>query len=77
MQKSPTSLQDTFLNKARKEKIAVTIHLMNGFQIKGIIKGFDNFSILMDCDGKQMLIYKHAASTITPSEVINFTSEDR
>lgn len=65
------NLQDVFLNLVRKEKIIVTIYLTNGFQIKGTIKGFDNFVIVIDTDGKQQLIYKHAVSTIAPIKNIS------
>jgi len=66
MSKSPVNLQDTFLNQARKEKIPATIFLVNGYQLKGSIKSFDNFTILLEVDGKQQLIYKHAVSTVIP-----------
>lgn len=65
------NLQDVFLNQARKEKISVTIFLTNGFQFKGTIKGFDGFTVIMDCDGKQQLVYKHAISTIIPVKPIS------
>ena len=65
------NLQDTFLNQARTEKISVTIFLMNGFQFKGIVRGFDNFTIILDCEGKQNLVYKHAISTIVPTRSIS------
>lgn len=65
------NLQDVFLNQARKEKIPVTIYLTNGFQFKGMVRGFDNFTVILDCDGKQNLVYKHAISTIIPAKVIN------
>ncbi|HHU63536.1 MAG TPA: RNA chaperone Hfq [Clostridiales bacterium] len=67
-------LQDIFLNQVRKERVPVTIHLTNGFQLKGVVKGFDNFTIILDNEGKQMLIYKHAISTITPSKLVTFNS---
>ena len=60
------NLQDSFLNQVRKENIAVSIHLINGFQLKGNVKGFDNFTVILDTAGKQQLVYKHAISTITP-----------
>jgi host factor-I protein len=60
------NLQDAFLFNVRKENIPVTIHLMNGFQIKGNVKGFDNFTVIIESMGKQQLVYKHAMSTITP-----------
>lgn len=65
------NLQDVFLNQSRKEKMALTIFLTNGFQFKGIVKGFDNFTIILDCDGKQQLVYKHAVSTIIPARPVS------
>ena len=62
--KSVINLQDGFLNQIRKDNILTTVYLVNGFQLKGLVKGFDNFTVLLDVDGKQMLIYKHAISTI-------------
>ncbi|OAA82841.1 RNA chaperone Hfq [Clostridium ljungdahlii] len=74
MSKTANNLQDIFLNGARKNKIPVTIYLTNGFQIKGNVKGFDNFTVIMDCDGKQMMVYKHAISTMTPIKCILFNN---
>ena len=65
------NLQDVFLNQARKDKIPVTIYITNGFQFKGIVKGFDNYTVILDTDGKQNLIYKHAISTITPFKPVS------
>lgn len=65
------NLQDTLLNQARKENIPVTVFLLNGFQIRGVIRGFDNYCILIDSDGKQQLIYKHAVSTLIPAKTIS------
>ncbi len=70
--KTQINLQDTFLNQCRKENLGITIFLVNGFQIKGYVKGFDNYIILLDTDGKQQMIYKHAISTIIPSKHIPF-----
>ena len=64
--KTPINLQDAFLNQVRKEGIQTTVYLINGFQLKGTVKGFDNFTVIIESDGKQMLIYKHAISTVTP-----------
>jgi len=72
MTKAQINLQDSFLNHLRKENIPVTIYLVNGFQLKGLIKGFDNFTIVLDSEGKQQLVYKHAVSTVTPFKAINF-----
>lgn len=71
------NLQDSFLNQVRKENVAVTVHLVNGFQIKGNVRGFDNFTVIIDSMGKQQMIYKHAISTVMPARPINtnFTSE--
>lgn len=65
------NLQDVFLNQARIDRIAVTIFLTNGFQFKGIVRGFDNYTIVLDCEGKQNLVYKHAVSTIIPARPIS------
>ena len=75
MNKGPINLQDIFLNQARKEKILVTIFLTNGFQFKGTVRGFDNFVVVMDCEGKQQLVYKHASSTIIPSRAIGLMQD--
>jgi host factor-I protein len=72
--KSSNNLQDIFLNGARKNRIPVTIYLTNGFQIKGNVRGFDSFTVVLDCDGRQMMVYKHAISTITPLKPILFNS---
>jgi host factor-I protein len=76
MNKPTNNLQDLFLNNARRNKIHVIIYLTNGFQLKGYVRGFDNFTIILDSEGKQMMIYKHAVSTISPAKPILFTQED-
>lgn len=76
MNKVINNFQDVFLNGARKTKMLVTIHLVNGFQLKGIVNGFDNYVIVLDSDGKQMLVYKHAVTTITPQKAILFSEDD-
>ncbi|MFR6086795.1 MAG: RNA chaperone Hfq [Oscillospiraceae bacterium] len=65
MQKN-NNLQEIFLTKARKQSIPLTIFLMNGFQLRGVVTGFDCFTVVLDTDGKQQIIYKHAISTIVP-----------
>lgn len=65
MQKA-MNLQDVFLNQVRKDRIPVTIFLTNGYQFKGVVKGFDNFTVILESDGKQDLVYKHAISTVIP-----------
>ena len=64
------NLQDMFLNTLRKERTEVTVFLTNGYQLKGCIKGYDNFVVMMDSDGKQQMLYKHAISTISPSRPV-------
>ncbi|MDO5598468.1 MULTISPECIES: RNA chaperone Hfq [Acidaminococcus] len=64
----PLNLQDSFLNKVRSEKKTIVIYLMNGFQVRGKVWGFDNFTVILESEGKQQLIYKHAISTIAPVE---------
>ena len=60
------NLQDVFLNTLRKDRIECTVFLMNGYQIKGVIRGYDNFVIMVESDGRQQVVYKHAVSTISP-----------
>ena len=67
----PANLQDIVLNTLRKERSDVTVFLTNGFQIKGKIKGYDNFVLIVDSDGKQQMVYKHAVSTIVPVRPIS------
>jgi len=74
MSKIVNNLQDIFLNGARKGRTPVTIHLTNGFQIRGNVKGFDNFTVVLDCEGRQMMVYKHAISTITPLKPVLFNN---
>ena len=74
MQKTQ-NLQDAFLNYIRREKIPVTLFLMNGFQLRGVVRSFDSFVVLIDADGRQQMIYKHAISTIAPARVIGLREE--
>ena len=60
------NLQDAILNEVRKDKVPVTLFLMNGFQLRGVITGFDSFVVVLVTDGKQQMIYKHAISTLAP-----------
>jgi len=60
------NLQDAILKECRREKAPVTLFLMNGFQLRGIITGFDSFVVVLVSDGKQQMIYKHAISTLVP-----------
>ena len=74
MQKTQ-NLQDSFLNQARKEKLAVTMFLMNGFQLHGVVKGFDGFTVILDSEGRQQMIYKHAISTVVPARPVALEGE--
>ena len=74
MSRQQTNLQDTFLNQTRKENVPCTVYLVNGFQIRGLIRGFDNFTVVLESEGKQMLVYKHAISTITPVRPVNYST---
>lgn len=69
------NLQDTFLNHARREKIPLTVFLTNGFQFKGMVKSFDSFTVLLDSEGKQQMVYKHAISTIVPARNLSINLE--
>ncbi|MDR0839747.1 MAG: RNA chaperone Hfq [Oscillospiraceae bacterium] len=71
------NLQDVFLNSARSTRQFVTVFLVNGFQMRGTVTGFDSFTVVLDSEGKQQLIYKHAISTIIPSRPVNFAAEAR
>ena len=62
----PGNLQDTYLAEIKRQGTTVTIFLVNGFQLRGIVKGFDPFTILIEFERKTHLIYKHAVSTISP-----------
>ena len=69
MSKSP-NLQDVFLASVRRTETPVTLFLMNGFQMRGVITGFDSFTVVLTADGKQNLIYKHAISTVSPAREV-------
>ena len=75
MQKT-NNLQEVFLTQVRKQKIPVTLFLVNGFQLRGMITGFDCFVVVLDTEGKQQVIYKHAISTIAPLRVVSFHEEE-
>ena len=67
------NLQDLFLLRAKRDRVPVTMFLMNGFQMRGCITGFDAFTVVLNSDGKQQIIYKHAISTIVPERPIPLT----
>ena len=64
------NLQDAILNEVRRDRIPVTLFLMNGFQLRGVVTGFDSFVVVLVTDGKQQMIYKHAISTLAPMKQI-------
>ena len=70
MQKTQ-NLQDAFLNYIRREKIPVTLFLMNGFQLRGVVRSFDSFVVLIDADGRQQMIYKLAISSVAPARPVS------
>lgn len=70
------NLQDVFLNRVRKNGIEITIFLVNGYQLKGIVQGFDNYTIILESEGKQQLIYKHAISTIVPNRHVDYIKKN-
>ena len=76
MASSQSNLQDTFLNSVRKSKNPVTLFLVNGVKLQGIITWFDNFPVLLRREGTVQLVYKHAISTIMPSLPLDLIGED-
>jgi len=70
MQRS-ANFQDFFLNQLRREHQMLTVFLVNGFQIKGIVRGFDDFTVLIETEGRQQLVYKHAISTVIPAKPVS------
>lgn len=68
--KQYVNIQDFFLNKARKDNIEINVFLITGFELKGLVKGFDTYTIILEAEGKQRLIYKHAISEIIPLDEI-------
>ena len=73
--KQSINIQDQFLNQLRKDGSSVTVFLLNGFQLRGQIKGFDNFTVLFESEGKQQLVYKHAISTFAPQRNVQIDLE--
>ena len=69
------NLQDLFLLSARRERVSVTVFLVNGFQMRGVVTGFDSFVVMLESDGKQQMLYKHAISTIVPLRPISLHEE--
>ncbi|MGJ7920970.1 MULTISPECIES: RNA chaperone Hfq [Bacillaceae] len=73
--KTSINIQDQYLNQLRKDGTNVTVFLLNGFQLRGQIKGFDNFTVLFESEGKQQLVYKHAISTFAPQRNVQLDLE--
>ncbi|MCL2707828.1 MAG: RNA chaperone Hfq [Defluviitaleaceae bacterium] len=67
--------QDLILGSARRDNTAVALYLTSGFQIRGYVRAFDNYVIIVESDGKQQMVYKHAVSTIVPSKQVSLTSQ--
>ena len=70
--KNDINLQDAFLNVVRQQAQVITVILMNGYQMRGIIRGFDSFIVILESDGRQQIVYKHAISTMIPSQRVKF-----
>ena len=70
------NLQDIYLLRAKRDKLPVTMFLMNGFQMRGVITGFDAFVVILDSEGRQQVIYKHAISTIAPVRPVDLREEE-
>ena len=69
------NLQEIFLLRSRRDRVPVTLFLMNGFQLRGVITGFDAFVVVLDTEGKQQVIYKHAISTVVPQYPVDMTAD--
>ena len=74
MQKQP-NLQENFLRQVRRDRMPVTMFLVNGFQLRGIVTGFDPFVVVLESEGKQQVIYKHAISTVVPARPMELREE--
>ena len=74
--KKIANLQDLFLLSARRERVSVTVFLVNGFQMRGVVTGFDSFVVMLESDGKQQMLYKHAISTVVPLSPIDLRAAD-
>ena len=76
MSNNSNNLQEIFLTQARRDRRMVTMFLMNGFQMRGYITGFDAFTVVLTSDGKQQIIYKHAISTIVPERPLQWEEDE-
>lgn len=75
--KKNTNLQDTFLTKARRQSVPLTVFLVNGFQMRGVVRGFDPFVVVLESEGRQQLLYKHAISTLVPAQSIDLREAEQ
>ena len=75
MQSGKANLQELFLLRARRDKVPVTMFLMNGFQMRGTITGYDAFRVVLEGEGRQQVVYKHAISTIVPARTVDLSEE--
>ena len=75
MQSGKANLQELFLLRARRDKVPVTMFLMNGFQMGGTITGYDAFMVVLEGEGRQQVVYKHAISTIVPARTVDLSEE--
>ena len=77
MNKGQVNLQDLFLNQVRREHVVVTIYLVGGVQLKGLVKGFDAFTVMLDSPGKPtQIVYKHAIASVVPSRQVNLLMQE-
>lgn len=76
MSNPQNAVQDPFLNALRKQKMSVTVFLLNGVKLQGIVSGFDQFSLMLRREGVGQLVYKHAIATIVPSQAISLAGEE-
>jgi host factor-I protein len=74
--KNHLPLQDAYLQAIKRENAPVTIYLRNGFQLRGHVRGFDNFTIILEYDNKPHLVYKHAVSTVSPQAPVQFSGQE-
>ena len=71
----PYNLQEQFLKAVRREQSQVTVFLMNGFQLRGVVTGYDNYAVIIQSEGRQNMIYKHAISTISPAVAVSLREQ--
>ena len=74
--KKNTNLQDAFLTRARRHCVPLTVFLVNGFQMRGTLRGFDPFVVILESEGRQQMLYKHAISTIAPAQSIDLRGDE-